>query len=286
MYYCSKNFTGDSHFISAGIFMSKDSWIHSSRIIDSYEIICGIEGTLPMEVDNEFFEIEAGQMMIIPPGVPHKGFKQTQGTIRFLWFHFSLDTVQSLDQQEAQQLLTDDFCPNQLLLLPNYHDKLNMNRLYLMINQLLDLYQDQVVPPYIDAYLNSILYEITHQTMQLLKSSLLENDTLQPIQDWIRIHAFEKISLQSIANHFNYNKNYLSRKYKNETGIGITMQITKHRIDQAKLLLAESNLSIEEIAAYVGYDDAKYFMRTFRKFENMTPTQYRFTFNKRHFNKV
>ncbi|WP_339318736.1 AraC family transcriptional regulator [Paenibacillus sp. FSL R10-2734] len=277
---------GSAYFKSAGVCIATHPWIHSSRIIDSCEIICAIEGILPMEVDGITYDLNPGELLFIPPNVPHRGARETDCDVKFLWFHFTLENIQFLKRDEISTIVlkTEDF--NQLLILPTYSDKLNMHRLHLMINQLLDIYEEKVPSSYCDAYLNCILYEISYQSIRLIRTQQLDKNDIQPIQDWIRIHAFEDVSLESIASYFNYNKNYLSRKYKNEIGIGITTQIIKYRIDKAKVLLAEANMSIQEIAYHVGYEDSKYFMRIFKKFENMTPTEYRHTFNKRHFNKT
>lgn len=47
------------------------------------------------------------------------------------------------------------------------------------------------------------------------------------------------------------------------------------RIERAKELLAQTNLSVSEICTQVGYSDLKYFTQTFRKETNLSPGQYR-----------
>ncbi len=284
MYIFSDCFASNASFISAGSFFSNEPWKHSSRIIDSYEIICMIDGVLPMEIGNIKVDVKPGELLLIPPGVPHRGTAKTTELVRFLWFHFTLQNLESVNEEIVLSKLLKSATPDKLLVLPKYNYALDANRIYLMVNQLLDIYQEKVPSSYQDNYLNCILHELSYQTLRYIKSTRIEKSELQPMQDWIRIHVFEDISLQSIADYFNYNKNYLSRKYKKVIGISITAQITKYRMDSAKVLLAETSLSIQEIADQVGYEDAKYFMRVFRKMENMTPTQYRFTFNKRHYN--
>lgn len=285
MYVFSDQFYGNAHFISAGIFIRNEPWIHSSRIIDTCEIIYGIDGILPMEVGDKKYDVKPGELLFIPPDVPHKGARKTEGKVKFFWFHFTLDAIQTCTEKEVEYFIHHTQNYNCLLLLPRYSGELDMHRLNLMCNQLMDIYQGRVPASYCNAYLNCILFEITYQSISLIQTRQIDKNEIQPIQDWIRIHAFEDISLESIADYFNYNKNYLSRKYKKQFGMGITTQIIKYRVDQAKILLTDSNMSIQEIAAYVGYDDAKYFMRIFKKKENMTPTEYRHTFCKRHYNK-
>ena len=56
------------------------------------------------------------------------------------------------------------------------------------------------------------------------------------------------------------------------------------RSQMAKMLLANYKFSIEEISYSCGFADEKYFMRVFKKIENMTPTEYSFAFYKKEIN--
>ena len=68
---------------------------------------------------------------------------------------------------------------------------------------------------------------------------------------------------------------HLSRKFKQETNMTITGYQQMIRINQAKHLLINEAVSIEEIAWNVGYEDASYFTRIFKKETGYTPTEYR-----------
>lgn len=68
---------------------------------------------------------------------------------------------------------------------------------------------------------------------------------------------------------------HLSRKFKQETNMTITGYQQMIRMNQAKHLLKNENISIEEIAWLVGYEDASYFTRVFKKETGKTPSQYR-----------
>lgn len=68
---------------------------------------------------------------------------------------------------------------------------------------------------------------------------------------------------------------HLSRKFKQDTGKTLVSYQQTLRIERAKYLLDTENLPIEEIAWIVGYDDASYFSRVFKKEVGCTPTEYR-----------
>ena len=83
------------------------------------------------------------------------------------------------------------------------------------------------------------------------------------------------LSLFSIADHFSVSGSYLSRYFKDQTGINFSDYISEIRIAKAKELLADKKFSIVDVAASVGYNSANSFIRTFKRYELITPGQYR-----------
>ncbi|MFD1178233.1 AraC family transcriptional regulator [Paenibacillus puldeungensis] len=284
MYFVDKEYSDHATFLSAGTFITNQSWIHKERVIDSYEIISPVDSTLYIECNNIPYAIESGEILVIPPHTLHRGIKYCEGRMKFHWLHFSATNLMLKTEAEVIQEISDNN-PDKMVILPIYTNKIDSRRFHVMFNQLLDLYQEKKMKSYLDAYLTCLLYDLTSEIMDYLIQKEFNGNRLQPIQDWIRIHAFEDITLEQIADNFKYNKNYLSRIYKENAGIGISEQIIKFRLKHAKELLTETDLSIIEIASEVGYEDSKYFMRLFKKYESVTPTQYRKTFFYKHYNK-
>lgn len=92
---------------------------------------------------------------------------------------------------------------------------------------------------------------------------------------YIRFNFDKEITLKDLANELYVHPNYLSRKFKEETGCQISDYINQVRIEQAQLLLNEPGLNIAEIAYKVGYNDEKYFSKVFKKYNEKTPSEYR-----------
>ncbi len=162
------------------------------------------------------------------------------------------------------------------------------NRLTVMFNQLLDIYQ-RTYPdpsPYCSYFMTCLLMEIAmgRPAPKDRQEADDEDSTLQKVQDWIRINACDRISVASVAENFNYSPSYLSTIYKRRFGIGITGQIRRIRIERAQELLLSTSMGVRQIAEACGYDDPKYFMRVFKRFSGLTPTRYRSSFSQRHYN--
>lgn len=86
---------------------------------------------------------------------------------------------------------------------------------------------------------------------------------------------FTTITLEQLAHHFGYNKNYLSNKLKKKVGKTFLELVTIIRMKIAYDLVRESNYSMEEIAYQVGYENPSYFYKIFKKTYQVTPLQLR-----------
>lgn len=96
---------------------------------------------------------------------------------------------------------------------------------------------------------------------------------------YIQMHLDEKISLETVAESQGFNKNYLSSRFKKETGQTVGDYIAKAKTDRAKFLLDHTDLPVSEISHQLCYSSESHFGSSFRKIMSMTPTEYR---NRRH----
>lgn len=85
----------------------------------------------------------------------------------------------------------------------------------------------------------------------------------------------EEISLQQAADYVHLNKTYLSELFKKETGVSFNDKLTQIRIDQAKALIAAGEIRMGALAERVGYPNASYFTKVFKKATGMTPLEYK-----------
>ena len=83
------------------------------------------------------------------------------------------------------------------------------------------------------------------------------------------------MELKDVARAVNLSKSHLAHLLKAKHGISYTQYLTLLRIDEARMLLATTDLTIAAISVAVGYEDATYFHRLFRRETAMTPAAYR-----------
>lgn len=93
--------------------------------------------------------------------------------------------------------------------------------------------------------------------------------------NYISANYSQDISLSELADMNHISEEHLSRSFKKEMGSSISTHIGNIRIKKAAELLKSTNLSISEIAMYIGYSDNNYFVKVFKKRYGMTPSAYR-----------
>jgi two-component system response regulator YesN len=91
---------------------------------------------------------------------------------------------------------------------------------------------------------------------------------------YIAEHYREEISLNDLAAVVNISPGYLSTIFKQDTGICFTDYLTEFKIGEAKKMLRESEYKIYEIAELLGYQNAYYFSKVFKKVTGMTPSDF------------
>lgn len=86
---------------------------------------------------------------------------------------------------------------------------------------------------------------------------------------------FEDVTLEMLSEEFHLSKPYLSKYIKEKAGLTFQEAVKEERMKKARTLLRETSLSVEAIAANVGYENVEHFNRLFKKSYEMTPVQYR-----------
>lgn len=83
------------------------------------------------------------------------------------------------------------------------------------------------------------------------------------------------LNISTIGNEFDMKPTYLSKLFKDHTGEGLLDYINKTRIERAKQLIADRSKNISDISNCVGFNDVNAFIRTFKKYEGITPGKYK-----------
>ena len=94
-------------------------------------------------------------------------------------------------------------------------------------------------------------------------------------KEYINENFRRDISLDDVSREVDISPYYFSKLFKQETGKNFIEYLTEIRLKNARELLQDSRLSIKEICAQSGYSDPNYFSRIFKKYEGVTPSEFR-----------
>lgn len=101
------------------------------------------------------------------------------------------------------------------------------------------------------------------------------NQQFLDIVNYIHEHYDQELSIEYFAGMTNMSIGHFSRIFKEEVGEKYVEYIAKYRLTKAKQFLLETDLKIDEIAEKVGYWGRNSLIRTFRRYEGITPAKYR-----------
>lgn len=127
------------------------------------------------------------------------------------------------------------------------------------------------------AELHQLQDDMINEYCELILSHSLSDYSkiTQEVIAYILTFYNKQIKIQELADNNFIHPSHLSRKFKQETNMTITAYQQKVRIDNAKHLLSNDSIPVEEVAWMVGYEDSSYFTRVFKRITGYTPTQYR-----------
>ena len=106
------------------------------------------------------------------------------------------------------------------------------------------------------------------------------NSAVKKAMLYIQENYSRDISLDDVSSQVNISPYYFSKIFKEETGENFIEYLTRVRIDKAKELLVDANVSVKEAGIQSGYSDPNYFSRIFKKQMDMTPSEYKARYGK------
>lgn len=230
----------------------------------NHQIIYCTRGQGHIIFDGHEYDIKPGDAFYLPPSVPHEYYPV--GDIwETHWITFegreAIEILKHIKLEKAKVFHINDI---------NAVDAIFKKILYLMkTNYYYCGHQ-------CSAYLYQFLIEL-HRVVNLQNGSQdgQKLNQLQPVIDYIDKNFRKELTLVELADLIDLSPQYLCRLFKECLSLRPFEYLARKRIQQAKLLLLEDKLNINEIAAEVGYNDCSYFCAVFKKHEMLSPAEFR-----------
>ncbi|MGP4041104.1 helix-turn-helix domain-containing protein [Gracilibacillus sp. D59] len=236
----------------------------------NWHITFTLSGTGMYKVNNNTWYCQTGDIVIIPPNIPHYYATSSEEPWNFTWAHFIpktdwLDLLKSLDNFDNAFLLSIKNLPIQNKVLQAFKQLLQNN-----IQQ--DFFHNRI------AY-NSLEYILLLIAQHNAKNQAPKIDyRVEKLLDYLQVNLKKKHTLESLAKNVSLSPSRLSHLFKQEVGDSIVQYLLKMRLRQAANLLEYTSDPILEIAEEVGFQNPYYFTRQFSTYYGVSPKYYR----KRH----
>ena len=249
---------------------------------DFLELVYVLDGIAEHTLNDTVMTISRGNYFIMDYGMKHKYKPLGDSPLRIINCLFSpmvIDT--SLRNcrrfQEVINHYLINFDTNILNSNPTsflYHD--HNDEILKILKRLIKEYdakrvgfQEVMRALFIELLIN-IIRNITVQD-----TDVFDNDIVQYIIKYVKKHYAEKLSLNVIAEKYNYSLANASRIFKRQTGLSFQDYVQSVRIKESCRLLLNTTDSIPVIAQSVGYGDTKFFNQVFKRHLGITPSEYR-----------
>ena len=141
---------------------------------------------------------------------------------------------------------------------------------------------------------NEVSRHFTHELKRSYESLILKQDQssshndeeIIEIQEWLALHYLQEIDFEELAASFGMSRRSLNRRFKLATSLTPVSYMQELKLQQAKTLLKDSNLTVAQVADRVSIADCSYFSSLFKKRNSVTPTEYRHLVRSKLFNVV
>lgn len=128
------------------------------------------------------------------------------------------------------------------------------------------------------AYMEILIIRLMRNTALTVSTdaqAVSGNRQCAAVKRYIDLHFKEPLTLEQLAQESHINKYYLSHSFKREYGISPINYMINKRIEESKYLLAETDLSLSQVAQLLGFSSQSYFSQVFHRSQEISPMEYR-----------
>ena len=244
---------------------------------DELEIIYVKSGFLTVNISGENYIGKPGDAFVVSPGNLHFMGSQT-GTVDYFTFLFPLKYIAFRTDDMLDDKLLEPLNSGHLMISPEIKDTVKEQ-----CEQLAGVYAAEIdeSESKITGQIKKkiILLQFIHELWK--KGFIVENDTTgrntveKEMVSYIQQNYTGKILLREFGEQFHLSEKYISRYFKEHFHITLSQYVTYLRLEHAKQMLQETDISVTEVAMQSGYQNISYFIRSFKKTYGVSPLKYR-----------
>ena len=240
---------------------------------DAFEMYLCVQNNYEIHANNKEYILQEGDILIIPPRMLHEYINDKYG-VRFIYLIEMNQFFKSQDYKTIEPLLFDAFLVNNKpvrIYMTVYKLFMEMNSVYFTnANFWETIIYDKMYQVFIEIAKhseNSVKAEETQNTSQSI-------NRINALLRYLDINYAEDISTEQAAEYTGFSKYHFIRLFKLQTGYTFHDYLTLKRISMAEELLI-TDMPITDIAFQTGFNTLPSFCRTFKKYTNYSPSDYK-----------
>jgi YesN/AraC family two-component response regulator len=267
--------------IKAGDFVFQKGTSHFRRVYTVFDLLYVKSGKLYLTEDEKKYEIGKGQYLILQPGLEHYGHKKCEESTEIFWLHFQIEGDYYI-QQETSLNWSDIFQsegtytePSQYTFrLPAFGEIGQTDFVEKLFENIISLgdYQTPEHPLRQQIYFNDLILQLQKEAMRIpTATERLCEDALR----YIRKNFQTDMKMEDLSRDLLFHPDYITRCMQKTLGLSPMQYLNQYRIAQAKRLLVTTHDKVMSISQEVGIADHTYFSKLFKKYEGITPLEFR-----------
>lgn len=248
-------------------------------------IACVVGGRVDYPAGNRIFHCSEGDFLLIPPRTPHPGPPVSEESPQDEGLDvLSLSTWDNNRQCCVCYGTTGNYLiqnPTTVLLLDALMDELSAHRPG----------SDRVTGNMCLALLHLICREFRAQNYYRAGVTLLDSegmeariDPIQRVRQYVSTHLNEPLTIDDACNRALMSRTQFTRRFREATGQSFIEYVTHHRLEQAKVLLHDTEWSLAMVSEFIGFQDTTRLHRLFTRYVGMSPSRYRLLSRQKHSN--
>ncbi len=232
---------------------------------DRVEFIRLHKGEMYVGYGKNITKLHAGDLMLIPPKTPHKGYT------------IDCDVDYDVLMFDVRSFYNDtEICKTYL---PAIFDGRARFKSVMTDSETVDCYDNIIekatnVSLEVSAEIYRLFYLLFEHNLLEFRDEISRDNTIMEIIKYMEENFGQELTTVSIADHFGYSSEHLCRKFKSATGLTPMNYLKIYRMEEAYKMLKNEGGSIMEIAERCGFDDSNYFTRCFKAHFGMPPTKF------------
>lgn len=240
-------------------------WLSIPHTHNYTELFYIVGGDGKFQIGDALFPVNANQLVVVNPNVLHTEVSHDAHPLEYIVMGVEgLELKPTKDQESGFSVFTFSKPDETLLCMQNILAELQNH----------DLEYEAVCRGYMEILIIRLMRRAEFSPVAHPPKPNL-NRQCAAVRRYIDAHFKEKLTLEQLALEVKVNKYYLAHAFKAEFGVSPISYMNARRIAESKRLLVESDWSLIQLAAMLGYSSPSYFSQSFHRSEGISPQEYR-----------